>query len=295
VKPETIFLVPQETANQKSDRLAGKVAIVTGAGSNIGRGVALRFAREGARVGVVDINAEAAAETVALIEAEGGEARPYAVDVSDEDAVRDMIDAAAQAWGGLHVLHNNAVARSRVARGAHPLLDLDVAQWRREFDVNVLGMALGCKYAIPHMIRGGGGSILNTSSVNGLTGDLHRPKYGLMKAAINNLTMSVATLHGRDNIRCNAIAPGNIPRGGPGKHPYGDAQSLYVHADRAQLIPRRGTPEDIASLALFLASDESSFITGRVIPCDGGLVGVTNFDYGPLNELAAGPPANAES
>jgi NAD(P)-dependent dehydrogenase (short-subunit alcohol dehydrogenase family) len=269
------------------DRLAGKVAIVTGAGSNIGRGVAQRFAREGAKVAVVDIDAATAAETVALIEAEGGQARAYETDVSNEDAVRDTVDAVVGAWGGLHVLHNNAVARSRTRRGAHPILDLELEQWRREFDVNVLGMALGCKYAIPHMIHGGGGSILNTTSVNGMVGDLHRPKYGMMKAAIINLTMSVATLHGRDGIRCNAIAPGNIPRGAPGAHPYGDPTALYVHADRAQVIPRRGTPEDIASLAVFLACDESSFITGRTIVCDGGLVGVTNFDFGPLNDIPA--------
>ena len=266
-------------------RLAGKVAIVTGAGSNIGRGVARLFAREGARVGVVDVAPDASAETVDMINAEGGQARAFAADVSDEAAVREVVAAVVQDWSTLHVLHNNAVFRTFVPRGSHPLLDFDPAAWRREFDVNVLGVALGCKYAIPHMIAAGGGSILNTSSVNSMVGDMHRPQYGLCKAAINNLTMTVAVLHGRQGVRCNAIAPGNIPRGGVEAHPYGELDSPHALADRRQIVPRRGTPDDIANLALFLASDESSFITGRMIPCDGGLIGVSHFDYAMLNPL----------
>jgi len=268
-----------------SARLADKVAIVTGAGSNIGRGVARRFAREGACVGVVDVNPQSAAETTAMIHAEGGRAKAFTADVSSEDAVRETVTAVVGEWGGLHVLHNNAVFRTFAPRGSHPLLEFDPAAWRREFEVNVIGMALGCKHAIPHMIAAGGGSILNTSSVNGLVGDLHRPQYGLCKAAINNLTQSVAVLHGRQGIRCNAIAPGNIPRGGVEKHPYGKLDSPYATPDRHQIVPRRGSPDDIASLAVFLASDESSFITGRVIACDGGLIGVTHFDYASLNPL----------
>lgn len=264
------------------DRLKGKVAIITGAGSNIGRGVALRFASEGARVGVADINEAGARETVRMITESGGEAMALIVDVSSEDAVRGMVDTVSATWGGLHVLHNNAVFRTFTPEG-HPLLDFDADNWRREFDVNVVGVALGCKYAILQMRKAGGGSIINTSSVNALVGDLHRPQYGLCKAAINNLTMTVAALHGRENIRCNAIAPGNIPR--RGDHPYGKTDSPYATPDRHQVIPRRGSPADIASLALFLASDESSFITGRTIPCDGGLIGVTHFDYASLTPL----------
>ncbi|MBV9512031.1 MAG: SDR family oxidoreductase [Caulobacteraceae bacterium] len=267
------------------DRLAGKVAMVTGAGSNIGRGVARRFAREGARVAVADIALQAAEETAAMIAAEGGQARAVAVDVSQEASVREAIDAVAADWDGLHVLHNNAVQRTYPREGAHPLLDFEPEAWRREFDVSVIGMAFGCKYAIPHMIAAGGGSILNTSSVNSMVGDLHRPQYGLCKAAINSLTQTVAVLHGRQGVRCNAIAPGNIPRGGAQKHPYAKLDSPYVVADRHQIVPRRGEPDDVASLAVFLASDESSFITGRVIACDGGLIGVTHFDYASLTPL----------
>ncbi|MBV9996720.1 MAG: SDR family oxidoreductase [Caulobacteraceae bacterium] len=274
-------------------RLEGKVAIVTGAGSNIGRGVARRFAREGARVGVADVNLAGAEETVAMIAADGGEARAFGVDVSVEQQIAEMFETVVQAWGALNVLHNNAVFRTFSPRGSHPLLDFDADNWRREFDVNIIGVAFGCKLAIPHMIRGGGGSILNTSSVNSLVGDMHRPQYGMAKAAINNLTMTVAVLHGRQGIRCNAIAPGNIPRKGAEAHPYAKLDSPYAVADRSQITPKRGTPDDIASLALFLASDESAFITGRVIPCDGGMVGVTHFDYASLNPLP-GQDAAAE-
>ncbi|MBV9841532.1 MAG: SDR family oxidoreductase [Sphingomonadaceae bacterium] len=253
-----------------TDRLAGKVAIVTGAGSNIGRGVALRFAAEGARVAVADIARESGEETAALIAAAGGQAHAYALDVSDEAAVLETIGDVAARWGGLHILHNNAVYRTFAAPGAHPLLDFDAGNWRREFDVNVLGAAFGCKHAIPHIVKAGGGAILNSSSVNGLVGDLHRPQYGMCKAAINNLTMTVAALHGRQGIRCNAIAPGNIPRGGIDAHPWAKLDSPYAVADRHQIAPRRGVPEDIAALALFLASTRAASSPAASSPATAG-------------------------
>lgn len=248
-------------------RLDGKTAIVTGAGSGIGRATARALSREGASVIVADIQGAAADAVVAEIRAAGGEALASATDVSDETAVRAMVQAAVDAFGRLDILHNNASDLALLQRD-HELLELDLALWNRTLAVSLGGPMLGCKHAIPHMLAAGGGSIINTSSINGRRGDVTRMAYGSAKGGLNTLTQYVAAAYGSRGVRCNAICPGVI-RTRPGMS--GDDPGLKPMLDSTTL-GRLGEPEDVAALVVFLASPESSFITGQIIDVDGGLL-----------------------
>jgi NAD(P)-dependent dehydrogenase (short-subunit alcohol dehydrogenase family) len=249
-------------------RLAGKVGIITGAASGIGRASAALFAREGARVVAVDRNAAGVDETVAQIRAQGGQAIAVHADVSVEADVERMVAAALDAYGRLDVLFNNAAIQ---VFGTAP--ETSVADWHRIMDTNLMGYFLGCKYAIPPMIRQGGGSIVNTSSVLGLVGDPDMPAYCATKGGILAMTRSIAQAHGRHGIRATCICPGDVET--PLVAEYFNQQP-DPQAARAQVIShyalgRIATPEDVAYTALFLASDESAFITGTTIVVDGGL------------------------
>jgi NAD(P)-dependent dehydrogenase (short-subunit alcohol dehydrogenase family) len=250
------------------ERLRGKVAIVTGAASGIGRVSSMTMAREGAQVVVADRNGEGADAVAAEIRADGGAAVGCRADIAVEDDVRAMVDTAVREFGGLHVLHNNAALTDASAHAKDlTVLDLDVETWDRSMAVNARGAMLACKHSIPHMIAAGGGSIINTASNQGLAGDLSQTAYGAAKGAVVTLTMSVATAFGKQGVRCNCISPGAI------RTPSLTAACPPEFLDeiaRHNLVPRIGEPEDIANLALFLASDESSFITGLTIRCDGG-------------------------
>jgi NAD(P)-dependent dehydrogenase (short-subunit alcohol dehydrogenase family) len=249
-------------------RLAGKVSIITGSGSGIGRASALLFAREGARVVVVDWNTTGADETVNLITAQGGDALAVHADVSSEADVQRVVAAAVSAYGQLDVLLNNAAIQvfGRVA-------DTNIADWHRVMDTNLMGYFLTCKHAIPHMVRRGGGSIVNISSILGLVGDPDMPAYGATKGGILAMTRSIAQAHGRDGVRANCICPGDVET--PLVAEYFDHQP-DPQAAREKVVAnyalgRIATPEDIAYTALFLASEESAFITGAYIVVDGGL------------------------
>ncbi|WP_404476497.1 SDR family NAD(P)-dependent oxidoreductase [Novosphingobium sp. BL-52-GroH] len=245
-------------------RLDGKVAIVTGGGGGIGSAVARRFVAEGARVVVADLIAEAADRAASSI---GENALAFQFDAADPQSVRDMVDAAVDHFGRLDILHNNAAMTDPVKAAQDTTApDIPIAVWRDILDVNLTGYLLGCKYAIPRMIETGGGSIINTASNSGSAGDLARVAYGSSKAAIIGLTKYVATQHGRQNIRCNSIAPGVVLTQALEDTVPGLKEMIQRHI----LTPEFGTPDDIAALVAFLASDESRYITGENISISGG-------------------------
>ena len=248
-------------------RLDGKIAIVTGAASGIGKATAERVAAEGAQTVVADLNAGGAGEVAAKIAAAGGAATPVRADLGDIDSVRAMIEAAVTTYGGLDILHNNAAATHLAATRDLPVSAADPDVWDETMRVNLRGTMVAIQAAVPHMIARGGGSVINTASGSGLAGDLRNPAYGASKAALISLTRYVATEFGKQGVRCNAISPGFIVI--PGK-PGRDAVSATM--PRHALTPRLGRPEDIAALVVFLASDESAFITGQNICADGGML-----------------------
>jgi NAD(P)-dependent dehydrogenase (short-subunit alcohol dehydrogenase family) len=254
----------------RDGKLAGRVAIVTGAASGIGRATALALAAEGAAVVVADLVGDGAERVAREIAAAGGRAAAQQTDVADEGSVAAMIEAAVKSFGGLDVLHNNAAATDpALLSGDLELTAMEVAVWDRTLAVNLRGPMLGCKHAIPRMLERGGGSIVNTSSAAGLAGDLVRAAYGASKAGVDSLTRYVATQYGKRGIRCNSIAPGVIATPALAANVPPEQIDAY---ERSHLTPRLGRPEDIAKVVAFLASDDAAFITGQVISVDGGLL-----------------------
>jgi NAD(P)-dependent dehydrogenase (short-subunit alcohol dehydrogenase family) len=248
-------------------RLDGKVAVITGAGSGIGRAAASMFSAEGAAVVAADLLPEAARSLADEIEGAGGRALPVEVDVADAEQVQSMVDAATTAFGRLDILFNNA--------GIFPpddggVLDTPPATWRRVMEVNLQGVWLGCRAAIPAMEASGGGSIVNVASFVALMGAATaQVAYTASKGGVLALSREIAVEYGRRRIRVNAICPG------PVETPL-LAELLADPARRARRlvhvpIGRFGRPEEIAAAALFLASDEASFVTGSALVVDGGI------------------------
>jgi NAD(P)-dependent dehydrogenase (short-subunit alcohol dehydrogenase family) len=233
----------------------------------LGRASSLRFAREGAAVAVVDIAAGAAEETVRLIEADGGTATAVVADVSDEEQVARAVGTAVEALGGLDLLFNNA--------GVMPhqdvsLLDADLDLWRMITGINLHGTVLCAKYAVPHLTAAGGGAVVNMSSFLVEMGcTVPQDAYAASKGAIASLTRSMAVQFGARAIRCNALAPGPILTPHV-EHFFPDPEA---RAQRLARIPlgRFGTPDDVAGLAAFLASDDAAWLTGQVVTLDGGI------------------------
>lgn len=245
-------------------RLAGKVAIVTGGGGGIGSAVVRRFVSEGAKVVVADVFADAAQ---AAAEPLGEAALAAQFDAADPASVEGLVETAVGHFGRLDILHNNAAMTDPVKSMADTdAVTIPVELWDEIIDINLRGYMLGCKYAIPHMIRGGGGSIINTASNSGSAGDLARIAYGASKGAIITMTKYVATQHGRQNIRCNSVAPGVVLTAALDKTAPGLKEIIKRHI----LTPEFGIPDDIAALVAFLASDESRYITGENISISGG-------------------------
>jgi NAD(P)-dependent dehydrogenase (short-subunit alcohol dehydrogenase family) len=245
-------------------RLEGKVAIVTGGGGGIGSAVARRFVSEGAKVAVADIFEDGAQRTV---EALGDDGLAIQFDAASPDSVKDMVERTVAHFGKLNILHNNAAMTDPVKSPQDTTaVDIPIDIWREILDINLTGYMLGCRYAIPHMVAGGGGSIINTASNSGSAGDLARIAYGSSKGAIIALTKYVATQHGRQNIRCNSIAPGVVLTEALEKTVPGLKEIIKRHI----LTPEFGVPDDIAALVAFLASDESRYITGENISISGG-------------------------
>lgn len=246
-------------------RLAGKVAIITGAGSGMGRATALLFAREGAKVVAAGRRAGNVQQTVEEIRKAGGEAIAIRADVSKEEDVANMVKAALANYGGLDILFNNAGIFSPTG-----LEDVSTEQWDECMDINAKSVFLGCKYAIPEMRKRGGGSIISTSSAAGLVGSSKSPIYSAAKFAVVGLTKSLAIALGKDNIRVNAVCPGPTDTA---MTPvvYG-SESDEAREKRVAALPmgRSGKPEEVAQAVLFLASDAASYITGIAMPVDGG-------------------------
>jgi NAD(P)-dependent dehydrogenase (short-subunit alcohol dehydrogenase family) len=246
-------------------RLDGKIAFITGAGGAIAGAIAQRFATEGAAVMCVDVNADAAARTAGSIASAGGRAIARRCDVSKATDVKAAIDAAVEAFSRIDVLVNTAANNEPLGT----TVELDEAKWNETLAVNLTGAFLVCKYGIPRLIEAGGGSIIIIASQLGHVVVPRRPAYVTSKAALIQLARSIALDHSKDRIRANTLSPGAI-----------ETNRLLVRygnmeAARKALVPlhpigRLGRPEEIANGALFLASDESSFMTGADLVIDGG-------------------------
>ena len=254
-------------------RLAGKVAVVTGAGSRgpglgNGKAAAILFAREGARVLCVDVAKERGEETVGLIRAEGGEAEPFTADVTRVEDCRAMVATAVERWGGLDVLHNNVGTESRT-----DLLDTTEEEWDRTLRVDLTSMFLATKSAVPAMTERGGGSVICVSSVAGMRG-VGRTAYAAAKAGIIGFVRSVAGQLGPQGIRVNAIAPGLVWT------PMVESRGPQARERRRKASPlgTEGTGRDVGYGALFLASDESRWITGHTLVIDAGLTMTTRIE-----------------
>jgi NAD(P)-dependent dehydrogenase (short-subunit alcohol dehydrogenase family) len=251
-------------------KLAGKTAVVTGAGSGIGRAAAVLFAREGAAVAVVDLNAEAAKDTAGEIAASGGTALPVVANVADRLQVTSAFEQIRNEYRHVDVLYNNAGVNS-----AGSVIDATEDDWDRSFAVNAKGTFLCSQAAAPGMVAAGGGSIINQGSVAALAGIANFASYCAAKGAVVALTRSMSVDLAPRGVRVNVICPGTVytplmepmlrARGG------GDMAAGLALTVAKYPIGRLGTPEEIAAVALFLASDDSSFMTGSVITADGGM------------------------
>jgi dihydroanticapsin dehydrogenase len=241
------------------------VCIVTGAGSGIGKATAIRLAEEGARVTCVDVNEDAVLATAAEI---GDAAFAVAADVSDDAQVRAYTDGTVERWGTLDVAFNNAGVNLPAV--FHEVSDEII---ERTLAVNIKGVIYGCRAAIPHMLRGGGGSIVNTGSVNSLVSEPFLSIYAASKGAILMLSRSIALDYAKENIRCNCLCPGwvDTPVNYAHAEMLGGLQHVYDTIDSFQPIGRPGEPREIANVVLFLASDESSFMTGSAVVADGAM------------------------
>jgi len=246
-------------------RLEGKVSLVTGGGSGIGRAIAQRFAQEGAVVAVVDVDDVGAAETVALVEAAGGVAQAFHADVSRRDEVQRIMDEVALRWDRVDALINNA-GIFWAHQGDTLVTEMDEDVWTHVLSVNLTSVFLCCKFGIPLMKNGG--SIVNMASIAGLLGRDTAQAYVAAKGGVIALTRSLAVHYAPRGIRANAILPGRVDT--PlvvDDYATAEERAAFV---RAHPLGRFGTPEDIAGLALYLASDEAAWVTGASYVIDGG-------------------------
>jgi NAD(P)-dependent dehydrogenase (short-subunit alcohol dehydrogenase family) len=253
-------------------RLGSRVAFITGAGSGIARATALLFATEGARVVIAEVDEDSGQATETAVTQAGGEALFVPTDVTQSASVKGAIDAAIERFGALHIIFN-------CAGGSSPddgsVVDTDPEVWRRTLELNLLGPMLCCRHGMPQLIGAGGGSIINVSSVTALRGGLAGDMYSATKGAIISLTRSLAARGAEHGVRANAIAPGTVltPRvaGRMGMTPDDTVWSPPLIEFAARHPFSVGKPADVASIALFLATDESRLITGALIPAEGGI------------------------
>jgi len=245
--------------------LTGKVALITGSGSGIGRSAAILFSQAGAKILVADINAEHGTETVNLIEANGDQAIFVECDVSKPEHVKNMISTTVKAFGGLNILYNNA-GGSTMMDG--PVTEAPDEEFWRVIGLDLYGTFLGCKYAIPELIKAGGGSVINMSSNQALMGIPGRVCYTAAKGGVASMTRAMAVEYGGHKIRVNAIAP-SVTLTERVKKLLEQSTEIQKQAERH--LVGLAEPEDVANLALYLASDQSALITGQVISVDSGV------------------------
>lgn len=262
-------------------RVQDKVALVTGAASGIGLSAATLLAKEGAKVVLADYNIEGAKEVAAALKEQGFEATAVFVNALEEQSIKDAIEFTVDTYGALNVLYNN-VGGTNVRKDLD-IVNMDLEEWDRTMNINLKSVLLGARFAVPHMQKAGGGSIINTASMGGLASDSIRTGYGTSKAGVVHLTKYIATQYGKDNIRCNAIAPGliltpaavnNLP------------EKMIEIFTKYNALPYNGQPDDIGHAVVFLASDESKFMTGQTMQIEGGHY-MANPTIADLNEFLA--------
>lgn len=253
-------------------RFQSKIAVVSGGADGVGRAAALQFAREGAKVGILDILNDKGAEVAQAIREAGGEARFFRTDVSQQDQVRAGISGCIDAFERIDILFNHAGTVI-----VKPFLETTVQDWNRLMAINVTSMVHACQATIPHMLDQGGGAIVNTCSVSGLTASALEAAYCVSKGACIQLTRAVAVEFRDRNIRCNGVCPALIRTA----HGMREAEELMAHgeswseADVARMQGRICEPEEVAAAAVFLASDEASFINGEMLVVDNAQLATT--------------------
>ncbi len=248
-------------------RLAGRKALVTGAGGGIGRAAALAFAREGAQVACCDLQQDAAAATAQAVRAAGGTAVPVLADLTEEDSAREAVEAAERQLGGLDAIFNNAGLVHAEDKG---VADTPLEAWQTTLAVNLTSVFLVCKAAVPALLRAGGGAVVNNASIVALVGSAFpQIAYTAAKGGVVSMTRELAVCHARQGLRFNAICPG--PTGTPLVRTFLSDEAAW--AKRRPYMPqgRIAEPEEIAAVALFLLSREASYVNGAVLPADGGI------------------------
>ncbi|WP_129691868.1 SDR family NAD(P)-dependent oxidoreductase [Gottfriedia acidiceleris] len=245
-------------------RLKDKVAVITGGGSGIGRATAFRFAKEGAKIVIADINEVTGEETLGVIKEQNQDAIFVKTNVAESKSIQNLMKRAVEHFGRIDILFNNAGIGNSEVRS----VDLAEEEWNQVIDINLKSVFLGIKYAIPELEKCGNGVIINTASLLGLKGRKYVSAYNASKGGVVLLTQNAALEYGKYNIRVNAIAPGIIDTNIIKE--WKNDERKWPILSRANALGRIGTPDEIASAALFLASDEASFVTGATLSVDGG-------------------------
>ncbi len=267
-------------------RLEGKAAVIAGGGSGIGRATAHLMAQEGAGVVVASLSGDSAETVAAEIRDAGGRAVAVKADVSDPEPNKAMIDAAIDEFGRIDILHNNAMMLEPDCWARdQDLLEFDPQVFQRFMEVNVVGGVLACKHALPHMLAQGSGSIIFTSSIAALGGDLHSLCYGATKATMNWYVQTIATRVGKQGIRCNGVMPGVIRTETQQSGTTPEINAAYLSVANS---PRLGEPEDVAKMAVFLATDDASWVNGALIAVDGGMA-CSNTMVGAMRKFYPDP------